>query len=58
MKTEPKVSIIIPVVSAISDPKQRKPDIKLAKKILKWEPKINLDQGIKKTITWFKSIGY
>ena len=36
------------------DPIKRKPDISLAKKKLKWEPKINLDLGIKKTIEYFK----
>lgn len=40
------------------DPAQRRPDISLAKKELNWKPKINLDSGIKKTIEWFKSIGY
>ena len=36
------------------DPKQRKPSIKLAKEILKWEPKITLKDGLLKTIEWFK----
>jgi len=38
------------------DPKQRKPDITLAKKWLDWEPKIPLREGLKKTIDWFRSI--
>jgi len=37
------------------DPKQRKPDISLAKEKLNWEPKINFEEGIKKTIEYFKS---
>ncbi len=37
------------------DPKQRKPSIDLAKKILKWEPKIELKEGLIKTIEWFKN---
>ena len=37
------------------DPKVRRPDITKAKKILDWEPKIPLDQGLEKTITYFKS---
>ena len=37
------------------DPKQRKPCIKLAKERLNWEPKINLNEGLKKTIEWFKN---
>jgi UDP-glucuronate decarboxylase len=36
------------------DPKQRRPDISKARKILKWEPKVNLEEGLKKTISWFK----
>jgi UDP-glucuronate decarboxylase len=36
------------------DPYRRKPDISLAKKILKWQPKIELEQGLKKTIEYFK----
>ncbi len=37
------------------DPKQRKPDISKAKKALKWEPRVPLTEGLKKTISWFKS---
>ncbi|MEP2977911.1 MAG: UDP-glucuronic acid decarboxylase family protein [Lentilitoribacter sp.] len=38
------------------DPKQRQPDIRLAKKILDWEPKIKLDDGLNKTISYFKEL--
>ncbi|MCW8922090.1 MAG: GDP-mannose 4,6-dehydratase, partial [Gammaproteobacteria bacterium] len=38
------------------DPTKRKPDITLAKKELGWEPGIVLDEGLKKTIEYFKSI--
>jgi len=38
------------------DPMQRQPDISLAKKELNWEPKIQLREGIQKTIDYFKSI--
>lgn len=37
------------------DPKQRKPDITLAKKELNWEPEIQLEEGLKKTIEYFKN---
>ncbi len=37
------------------DPKQRKPDITLAKKYLKWEPKVPLAEGLKQTIAYFKT---
>jgi UDP-glucuronate decarboxylase len=36
------------------DPKQRKPDIAKAKSILKWEPEIQLKEGLQKTIEYFK----
>jgi UDP-glucuronate decarboxylase len=38
------------------DPRQRKPDITLAKNELKWEPKINLEDGLKETIAYFKGL--
>ena len=39
----------------LDDPRQRRPSIKLAKEILKWEPKIELKEGLLKTINWFRS---
>jgi len=36
------------------DPKQRQPDIMLAKEKLHWEPKIKLDEGLRHTIDYFK----
>ena len=38
------------------DPKQRKPDISKAKKILNWEPKIGRKEGLKITYDYFKSL--
>ena len=38
------------------DPTQRQPVIDLAKKELDWEPKIPLDEGLKKTIEYFKTV--
>jgi UDP-glucuronate decarboxylase len=38
------------------DPKQRKPDITLAKAVLNWEPKIQLEQGLIKVIDYFKHV--
>ncbi len=38
------------------DPLQRKPDISLAKEKLNWEPKIKLDDGLKKTIQYFDNL--
>ena len=37
------------------DPRQRKPSIKLAKELLNWEPKIELKDGLIKTIAWFEN---
>ncbi|MBI5158746.1 SDR family oxidoreductase [Candidatus Micrarchaeota archaeon] len=36
------------------DPKKRKPDITKIKKAIGWQPKVELDEGLKKTIEWFK----
>ncbi len=36
------------------DPKQRRPDISLARECLGWEPKVPLDEGIERTIAYFK----
>jgi UDP-glucuronate decarboxylase len=38
------------------DPKQRQPDITLAKEMLKWEPKVKVDDGLRQTIDYFHSI--
>jgi nucleoside-diphosphate-sugar epimerase len=38
------------------DPRERKPDISKAKRIIGWEPKVSLDEGIRKTIEYFKGI--
>jgi UDP-glucuronate decarboxylase len=37
------------------DPMQRQPNIDLAKKMLDWEPKIQLKEGLTKTIDYFKA---
>jgi UDP-glucuronate decarboxylase len=36
------------------DPRQRQPDITLARNVLQWEPKVNLDDGLKETIGYFR----
>ena len=38
----------------LDDPKQRQPDITLARKVLKWEPVIPLEEGLKRTIADFR----
>jgi dTDP-glucose 4,6-dehydratase len=37
------------------DPRQRQPDISLAKKLLNWQPLVPLEDGLNKTIAWLKS---
>jgi dTDP-glucose 4,6-dehydratase len=47
----------LPIVSRPlpeDDPKVRKPDIGLAKELLGWEPKISFDEGMRRTIAWFR----
>ena len=39
----------------LDDPKQRKPNISLANSILGWEPSIDLDSGLLRTINYFES---
>jgi UDP-glucuronate decarboxylase len=38
------------------DPKQRRPDISLAKQVLGWEPKVALEDGLKETIAYFRNL--
>lgn len=38
------------------DPMQRKPDISKAKQLLGWEPKVTVDEGLRKTIEYYKSL--
>jgi len=38
----------------VDDPKQRRPDITRARTLLKWEPKVGLEEGLLKTVDYFK----
>ena len=38
------------------DPRQRKPDIDLAREKLKWQPKVSLNDGLKETVAYFKQV--
>ncbi len=42
----------------VDDPKQRCPDITLAKKFLNWQPKVDIQQGLQETLDWFKANSY
>ena len=47
-------SSIIHLPAIADDPKQRRPDITLANTLLDWRPEIDIDQGLLKTIDYFK----
>jgi len=51
-KYNPKAKIVYHPLP-VDDPQQRKPDITLARKKLGWEPKVNLEDGIGRTMDWF-----
>ena len=38
----------------VDDPKVRQPDITRAKQLLDWEPKVGLEEGLQKTVEWFR----
>lgn len=46
--------IFLPLPS--DDPKQRQPDISLAKSVLDWEPKVSIDDGLQETIAYFRKV--
>lgn len=50
----PSLEIIYELLP-VSDPKVRRPDITLAKKILNWSPQVTLNDGLKDTISYFRN---
>ena len=54
-KTDSKSKIIYRALPD-DDPLQRKPNIELANKELNWEPKVDLNQGLDKTIAYFRTL--
>ncbi len=40
----------------VDDPCRRRPDVSLAKEKLGWEPKVQIEEGLRKTVEWFRSI--
>jgi dTDP-glucose 4,6-dehydratase len=46
--------ILFQKAPTLDDPKVRRPDITLAKQLLGWEPTVSFEQGMEKTIAWFK----
>lgn len=41
----------------VDDPRQRRPDISRARKLLGWRPKIKLEEGLRLTLAWFRAQG-
>lgn len=39
----------------VDDPRQRKPDITLARRLLDWAPKVQLEEGLMRTISWMRA---
>ncbi len=53
--TDNKAGItFVPDARSARDPQRRRPDITRARTILKWEPKVDLEQGLRKTVPYFK----
>jgi dTDP-glucose 4,6-dehydratase len=44
----------VPEARSVRDPQRRRPDITRAREILGWQPKVSLEEGIEKTIPYFK----
>jgi len=40
----------------VDDPKQRRPDISRARSLLHWEPKVALEDGLGRTLEYFRSV--
>ena len=55
--THTKSKIIFKSLPA-DDPKQRQPNIKKARQMLKWQPRIKLEEGLRRTIEWFNPNPY
>ena len=56
LKLSGSKSKIIHQLLPLDDPKQRQPNIELAKAKLGWHPKVNLEDGLKETIAYFRKV--
>ncbi len=41
----------------VDDPKVRQPDITRARRLLDWEPRIDVERGLQETIDWYRRAG-
>jgi len=48
--------VFVPEGRSPRDPQRRQPDITRARTILGWEPRISLEEGIQRTIPYFKKV--
>ncbi|MFA5099684.1 MAG: UDP-glucuronic acid decarboxylase family protein [Candidatus Omnitrophota bacterium] len=55
IKLTGSISKIVYLPLPLDDPKQRRPDLTKARKLLKWNPELSLDDGLNRTISWFKN---
>lgn len=49
-------SQVVHIDRPVDDPTVRQPDTTLAREILKWEPKVDMDEGLARTIAWFREV--
>ena len=56
LKLSGSKSKIIHQLLPSDDPKQRQPNIELAKAKLSWQPKVSLEDGLKETIAYFRKV--
>ena len=54
MKIAGSKSEIVYQEEMLDDPKVRQPDITLARKLLDWEPKVKPEEGLRRTVEWFR----
>jgi dTDP-glucose 4,6-dehydratase len=46
--------VLLPEKRGEEDPQRRRPDITRAKKVLDWEPTVSLEEGLQKTLPYFR----
>lgn len=56
LKLSGSSSVIINKALPSDDPKRRRPDISIARRLLGWEPKVSLDEGLLKTFNYFNTM--